>query len=120
MVLHRPIECTVSCGAKRSIPTVALGTGDEGHARSPNAPCSSAPGACPDRVGASLRHPFFGLEEENHPQTCGRSSLFRSKNCKLKTDNCFYELVGTQDPPLRASPLDHRRQSPRPALPLGP
>src|SRR3989442_8995378 len=83
----------VSCGAKRSIPTVALGTGHEGHARSPNAPCSSAPGACPDRVGASLRHPFFGLEEENHPQTRRRSSLFRTKDCKLKTDNCLYELV---------------------------
>src|SRR6266851_9796499 len=43
-----------------------------------------------------------------------------TNNCKLTTDNCLYALVRTQNPPLRAPPVDHRRQSPRPALPLGP
>src|SRR5207302_4471789 len=51
-----------------------------------------------------------------------RAGLFVSgtNNCKLIVDNCLYGLVRTQNPPLRAPPLDHRRQSPRPALPLGP
>src|SRR5207249_2880062 len=43
-----------------------------------------------------------------------------TNNCKLSTDNYLHALVRAQNPPLRASPLDHRRQSPRPALPLGP
>src|SRR5216683_7657510 len=41
-------------------------------------------------------------------------------DCKLLTVDSSHALVRAQNPPLRAPPLDHRRQPPRPTLPLGP